>query len=114
MVDARNSRLPRAVSVRPSLRDRSPVSYRRGRFAGWAIAYALAIVYVSVALGPDGFNFVPLGPEVAWRELLATRYLINGSDQRPDWMANLLMLVPLGFVVTGALWPPRRRRLHPL
>ena len=94
--------------------DRRPALYRRGRFAGWAIAYALAITYVSLVVGPVGFNFVPFDPEIAWRQLLATPYLINGSDQRPDWMANLLMLVPLGFVVTGALWPPRRRRLHPL
>ena len=113
MVDARSSRPPRSVSVRPSIRDRSPVSYRRGRFAGWAIAYALAIVYVSLALGPAGFNFVPLDPAVAWRELLATRYLINGSDQRADWMANLSMLVPLGFVVAGAFWPRQRHWRRP-
>jgi VanZ family protein len=93
--------------------DRRPAPYRRGRFAGWAIAYALAIAYVSLVIGPAGFNFVPLDPEVAWRQLLATPYLINGSDQRPDWMANLLMLVPLGFVVAGAFWP-RRRRLRSL
>ena len=88
--------------------DRRPALYRRGRFAGWAIAYALAIAYVSLVVGPAGFNFVPLDPEVAWRQLLATPYLITDSGQRPDWVANLLMLVPLGVVVTGAFWPRRR------
>jgi VanZ family protein len=87
----------------------TPALYRRGRMAGWAIAYAVAIVYVSLVLGPAGFHFAPLDPDVAWRKLLATPYLINGSDQRPDWMANLLMLVPLGFVVTGTFWPRGRR-----
>jgi VanZ family protein len=88
--------------------DRRPDLYRRGRFAGWAIAYALAIAYVSLVVGPAGFNFVPLDPEVAWRRLLATPYLITDSGQRPDWVANLLMLVPLGVVVTGAFWPRRQ------
>jgi len=52
--------------------DRRPAPRRRGRFAVWAIAYALAIAYVSLVLGPTGFNFVPLDPDVAWRKLLAT------------------------------------------
>jgi VanZ family protein len=89
--------------------DPRPAVYRRGRFAGWAIAYILAIVYVSLVLGPMGFNFVPLDPEVAWRELLTAPYLITDSGQRPDWVANLLMLVPLGFVLTGVFWPRWRR-----
>jgi hypothetical protein len=69
------------------------------------MVYAAAVLYVSVVLGPTGFNFVPRDPGVAWRMLLATPYLANGSDQRPDWMANLVMLIPLGFLTTGALWP---------
>jgi VanZ family protein len=104
----RNSHLARTTSLSFPVTDRKPAFYRRGRFAWWAIAYALAIAYVSLVLGPTGFNFVPLDPEVAWRKLLATPYLINGSDQRPDWAANLLMLIPLGFVITGAFWPRQR------
>jgi VanZ family protein len=81
--------------------------FRRGRWARWACVYALAVIYVSVVLGPFGFNFVPRDPAVAWRILLATPYLANGSNQRPDWMANLMTLIPLGFLTTGALWPDR-------
>src|SRR6516164_7696781 len=103
-----NSHLARTTTLSFPVTDRRPAFYRRGRFAWWAIAYALAIAYVSLVLGPTGFNFVPLDPEVAWRKLLATPYLINGADQRPDWAANLLMLIPLGFVVTGAFWPRQR------
>jgi glycopeptide antibiotics resistance protein len=80
-------------------------SFRRGRCLRWVCLYALAIIYVSVVLGPNGVNFVPRDAGVAWRMLLATPYLATGSDQRPDWMANLLMLVPLGFLTAGALWP---------
>ncbi len=83
----------------------------RRRCLWWACLYALAVVYVSVVLGPDGFNFVPRDPAVAWRFLLNTPYLATGSDQRPDWMANLVMLVPLGYLATGALWPDRRSAL---
>src|SRR5437899_191597 len=79
----------------------------RSRFALSAGAYALAIVYVSTVLGPTGLNFVPRDPVTAWHVLLATPYVETGSDQRPDWMANLLMLVPLGFLTTGALWSTR-------
>src|SRR5215475_14134736 len=86
--------------------------YGRAQFARWAIAYALAVAYSSLVVGPMGFHFVALDPEVAWRLFRATPYLMNGPDQRPDWIANLLMLVPLGFLVTGMFWPRRERKLR--
>jgi VanZ family protein len=87
--------------------DQEAVPHHRGRFAGWAIVYALVIAYASLIVGPIGFHFVPLDPETAWQIFKATPYVVTGSDQRPDWMANLLMLVPLGWLVTGAFWPRR-------
>jgi glycopeptide antibiotics resistance protein len=87
-----------------------PTPYRRGWFAGWAIAYALAIAYASLVVGPRGLHFVALDPEAAWRMFKATPYLMSGSDQRPDWIANLLMLIPLGFLTTGMFWLRRERR----
>jgi hypothetical protein len=87
--------------------DQRAVAHHRGQFAGWAIVYALAVAYSSLVVGPTGFHFVPLAPETAWRIFKATPYVVNGSDQRPDWMANLLMLVPLGWLATGAFWPRR-------
>jgi VanZ family protein len=73
------------------------------RCAGWLLLYALIVVYSSLVLGPLGFHFVPHDPAAAWRSFLATRFLDNGSDQRPDWIANLLMMVPFGLLATGAL-----------
>jgi hypothetical protein len=87
--------------------DQRAVAHHRGGFAGWAIVYALAVAYSSLVVGPIGFHFVPLAPETAWRIFKATPYVVNGSDQRPDWMANLLMLVPLGWLTTAAFWPRR-------
>jgi VanZ family protein len=86
-----------------------PMAHRRARFAPWAGVYALAVIYVSIILGPNGVNFVPGDPGTAWHILLATPYLTTGSDQRPDWMANLLMMVPLGLLVAGGFWPRQGR-----
>lgn len=80
---------------------RSPRRY----FVVWAWLYGLAVIYVSVVVGPLGFHFVPLDPADAWHKFLAVRYVPTNSDQRADWMANLLMLVPFGFLVGGSLWP---------
>ena len=84
------------------MEDQSAVAHHRGSFARWAIVYALAVAYSSLVVGPTGFHFVPLAPETAWHIFKATPYVVNGSDQRPDWTANLLLLVPLGWLATGA------------
>src|SRR5262249_8578973 len=84
----------------------------RGRFAGWAIAYALAIAYASTIVGPSGFNFVPIDPQVAWRMFKATPYIAGDAGPRADWIANLLMLVPMGVLATGVFWPRRERMLR--
>src|SRR5260221_10250322 len=86
----------------------------RSRFALWALLYGLAIVYSSTAVGPTGFHFVPMDIGQAWDKFLRTSYLINGSDQRADWMANLLMLVPMGFLASGVLRPRRAAALRAL
>ena len=66
------------------------------RYAFWAALYAVCVVYSSVVLGPLGLHFVPADPAEQWQHFLATPFLDNGSDQRPDWVANLLLTVPLG------------------
>ncbi len=65
--------------------------------------YALVGIYSSLVLGPLGFHFVPRTALSAWHEFLATPWFDNGSDQRPDWIANLLMMVPFGLLAAGAL-----------
>lgn len=77
----------------------------RRRFARWALIYGLLIVYASVIVGPLGFQFKPMSLGEAWSSFLTTGYRVHGSDQRADWVANLLMLIPFGFLMTGAFWP---------
>src|SRR5262245_16393807 len=81
----------------------------RRRFGGATVLYMMAVIYVSLALQPEGFRFVPLHPGEAWHAYVTMPFVKHGVDQRSDWMGNLLMFVPLGFLATGALaW--RRRR----
>ena len=77
----------------------------RFRFAAWTLIYALAVFYVSVIIGPLGFHYVPRDLGEAWRALLAIKYVEHGSDQRADWMSNLAMAIPLGFLCAGVFWP---------
>jgi hypothetical protein len=73
------------------------------RWIGAALIYALAIVYGSIAVGPEGHHFARLSLGEALHRAAAIRFFDNGSDQRADWIANLLMLVPLGCMVRGVL-----------
>jgi len=74
--------------------------------------YALAVCYVSVVIGPLGFHYVPRDLGEAWRALLAIKFVEHGSDQRADWMANLAMTIPIGFLFTGAAWVKSRGALR--
>ena len=71
------------------------------RFGLAALLYALLIAYASTIVGPLGVNFVPLAPSEALTRLLSIAYVQHGSDQRSDWMGNVALLVPLGFLLAG-------------
>ena len=78
------------------------------RHFGWlCLGYGVLILYSSTIVGPLGFHFVPLDPIQALHRFLAIRFVANGSDQRADWMGNLLMLVPFGFLAAATVWPRR-------
>jgi VanZ family protein len=79
------------------------VQSKPSRLVGWAFLYATIVVYSSLAVGPLGFHFVYIHPAKAWQLFLQTRYVENGSDQRADWIANLLLTVPLGFFAAGLI-----------
>ena len=82
-----------------------------GRYVPWLLLYVLLIAYSSTVVGPAGFHFVPLAPDEAWARFMVRMsvWVDNGSDQRADWMGNLAMYVPFGFLLAGALWPIRAR-----
>jgi glycopeptide antibiotics resistance protein len=79
----------------------------RRRLTWLCLIYAVLMLYSSTLIGPGGMNFVSLNPAEAFQKLLAIGYITHGSDQRADWIGNLLMLVPFGLLVAGSLWPQR-------
>jgi VanZ family protein len=72
-------------------------------FAVFALLYGLAVIYSSLMLGPDGLHYVPISAAEAWRKFRAIRFIDNASDQRSDWIANMMMVTPLAYFVNGAL-----------
>jgi glycopeptide antibiotics resistance protein len=73
----------------------------------FCLGYGLLILYSSTVVGPLGFHFVYLDPIQALHQLLAICFAADGLDPRADWIGNLLMLVPFGFLTAASLWPRR-------
>jgi VanZ family protein len=81
---------------------------RPERFPSLAIALTYAGFVVYGSLVPLAFRARPLAE--AWRAFLETPYLQLGIGSRADWVANILLYIPLGFLLAGAL---RGRRASP-
>ncbi|MEI7712627.1 MAG: VanZ family protein [Rhodospirillales bacterium] len=81
------------------------------RFLPWLLLYSLVVAYGSTVIGPKGINYVPMDPSDALREFTkrAFVWVNNGSDQRADWMGNLAMFVPFGFMMLGTVAPRLNR-----
>ncbi len=79
----------------------------RAAFVTCAGLYALLILYVSTVLSPVGFNYTPMPLDQSLTAFVARAgtWLDTGSDQRADWLGNLMMLVPLGFMLMGSMAP---------
>src|SRR6266850_4761975 len=63
-----------------------------------ALAYLLFVVYGSLV--PFDFRSRPL--DAALRDFAHIRYLRLGIESRADWVANLLLYIPLPFLWLGA------------
>ena len=83
--------------------------FPNARFLPWLLLVAVTIAYSSTSIGPMGMHYVPLDPDTAWQTFVARAsiWVENGSDQRADWMGNLCMLVPFGFLLTAVMAPRR-------
>ncbi|HZP88046.1 MAG TPA: VanZ family protein, partial [Burkholderiales bacterium] len=64
-----------------------------------ALIYAVFVVYGSLV--PLAWHYRPLGD--AWNAFLRTPYLHLDMGSRADWIANILLYIPLAFFATGAL-----------
>jgi VanZ family protein len=77
------------------------IALRRNHFLALAALYASAMVYMSLVLGPTGFHYVPMDFGDAWEKFLSVRFVSHGSNERPDWIANMLMPAPLTFLINS-------------
>ncbi len=84
-----------------------PTLPSRPWFLAWAAFALLVLTYSSTMIGPLGVNYVPIPPALAWQRLLSITWQEHGSDQRADWMGNLVTLIPFGLLVAGAMVPRR-------
>jgi VanZ family protein len=70
------------------------------------IAFAAFIAYLSFV----PFRFQPLGFDEALARFAQIRYLDLGAGNRADWVANILMFVPLGWLAAAVFVPHPRGR----
>jgi glycopeptide antibiotics resistance protein len=73
---------------------------------GWALlalAYLFFVIYGSLV----PLDYQPLPFDEALRRFGRIRYLDLGIGSRADWVANILLFIPLCFLWTGLFWPNR-------
>jgi len=67
------------------------------------VGYLIFVIYGSLV--PLEFRARPFAE--AWHDFQNMRYLQLGIGSRSDWVANLLLFIPLSFLWLGVFWPPR-------
>lgn len=68
-----------------------------------AFAYLSFVIYGSLV----PLNVRSLSFEEAWSAFVNIRYLELGIGSRADWVANILLFIPLAFLWQGVIWPLR-------
>lgn len=71
-------------------------------FVGWLV-YVCFVIYGSLV----PLDFRPLPLDEAVKRFAAIPYLDLGIDSRADWVANLLLFIPLTFLWVGLIWHRR-------
>lgn len=72
------------------------------RFA--ALGYTLFVIYGCLV----PLRFQPIPWDVAWMRYEYIMLYFRGRFSRSDWLANVLLFIPLAFAWMGAVWPGRR------
>jgi VanZ family protein len=73
------------------------------------VAYAALLAYLSFI----PFLYTPLDFDEALRRFAQLPYLRLGAQSRADWVANLVMYLPLGWLLARLLQPAPRGRIEP-
>ena len=84
------------------------LSRAKPHFGLWALLYAAVVFYASTFVTITGIVINRRDPGQMFWQLLNVPLVAHGSDQRSDWMGNLWMLIPLGFLAAAALLPAPR------
>jgi VanZ family protein len=77
------------------------ISLRRNHYFLLAGFYALAMIYVSLVIGPVGFHYVPIDFGEAASRFAEIGFVHHDSNERADWVGNLLLAVPFAFLLSG-------------
>jgi VanZ family protein len=60
--------------------------------------YLLFVIYGSLV----PLNFTPRPLEPTWRDFLGVSYRVLGIEERADWVANILLYIPLAYLLCAA------------
>lgn len=63
-----------------------------------ALCYLIFVVYGSLV----PLDYTPKSLDLAWREFQHVRYLALGVESRADWVANILLYMPLAYLLAQA------------
>lgn len=83
----------------------APACPRRRHYLGAAVAMTLVAVYGSLV----PLNYRPLDFQEALRRFAQVPFLSLGIESRADWVANILLFIPIGFGWLGAVAVDSRR-----
>jgi glycopeptide antibiotics resistance protein len=75
----------------------------RATLFGAAVAYTAFAIYGSWV----PLRFAPRPLDEAWARFQQMHWLDVGVGGRADWVANILLFVPLAFLWLGTIWPSR-------
>lgn len=103
LAGASRAERPEHSRDRPNDADRRAPRTGRGWLLLGALAYSVFVVYGSLV--PLRFHFISF--DQALLNFRSIHYLDLGIASRADWVANILLFIPLGFLWSGVLWPRR-------
>src|ERR1700682_973972 len=98
-----HKKLTRESNARPERPKNAPTMTSKQHALLAIPAFACSVFAVYGSFVP--LNFQPRPLDQAWQDFLNIPYLSLGISSRADWVANILLFIPLAFLWLGAIWP---------